>query len=448
MITADGKPPDRPNLATPLRRVVEVLVAFASFVRYLAVRFWNDKCFSASASLSYTTLLSLVPLAAIGFAILTAFPVFDQIRADIQTFVLSNFLPQNVEAIREQFDRFLRNTRELTALGTVALAVTAVILLDTVDTYYNRIWRESEVRPLLQRILMYWTILTLTPLLVGGSVALSTLLFTRAELATIGAGSGVTRVLLGWLPTLLLLGAVALSYFVIPYRRIVLGHALLGAVVAALLYDVLKWGFTLYFRLFPSYQALYGAVAVIPLLLVWLYLVWCAVLLGAEIAAALPEWLLTRRLGQRSHARPTVHLTAALSLLHGLYLGSKDGLPIETEALTANISEEAGSAERVLETLHQAHMIARSNEDSWVLSRDPSDLTVDEVAHALGIKLEPGLGDAAQIPAWLARLDRLIGEADAEMRATLGLSLRALFEDTPPVGTGTKATTPAAGQAG
>ncbi|MEQ8701437.1 MAG: YihY family inner membrane protein, partial [Bauldia litoralis] len=341
-------------------------------------------------------------------------------------------LPKNVEALREQFDRFLKNTRELTALGTVALAVTAVILLDTVDTYYNRIWRESEVRPLLQRVLMYWTILTLTPLLVGGSLALSTYIFAKpaASLPTVPTAGAQT--LFGWLPTLLLFVAIALSYFIIPYRRIRLHHALIGAAVAALLYDVLKWGFALYFKLFPSYQTLYGAVAVIPLLLVWLYLVWCAVLLGAQISAAVPEWLALRRLGQRTDARPTVRLTAALSLLHGLYLASKTGQPVETEALTAGITEEAGSPERVLATLHEAQMIARSNEDSWVLSRDPSDLTVDEVADAFGIRLEPGLGNPKHIPDWLARLDRLIGEADRDFRATLGLSLSALFAEEAP----------------
>lgn len=416
------------------RRLIAVVAAFAAFIWYLAVRFWNDKCFSASASLSYTTLLSLVPLAAIGLAILSAFPVFDQIRADIQTFILSNFLPKNVEALREQFDRFLRNTRELTALGTVALAVTAVILLDTVDTYFNHIWRQSEVRPLLQRVLMYWTILTLTPLLVGGSLALSTYLFTNPVVSLPSMPkSGAAETLFGWLPTLLLFGAIALSYVVIPYRRVRLHHAIVGAVVAALLYDVLKWGFALYFKLFPSYQTLYGAVAVIPLLLVWLYLVWCAVLFGAQIAAALPEWFALRRLGARTDARPTVRLTAALSVLHGLYVASKTGQPVETETLTEGVSEEAGSPERVLETLHEAQMIAMSNEDSWVLSRDPSDLTVDAVAGAFGIGLEPGLGNPDHIPGWLARLDRLIADTESGFRSTLGVSLRELFED-PPAG--------------
>ena len=140
--------------ASAARRTVR---AAGEFCAYLCLRFWKDHNFSAAASLSYTTLLAVVPLAAIGFSILAAFPVFDRIRADLLSFILEIFLPQNVDrAVRGQFDLFLRNTRELTAVGTVALAVTAVILLDHGGHLVQPDLAPAEVRPLVQRMTMYW----------------------------------------------------------------------------------------------------------------------------------------------------------------------------------------------------------------------------------------------------------------------------------------------------
>ena len=300
--------------------------AAGDFCIYLGLRFWKDHNFSAAASLSYTTLLAVVPLAAIGFSILAAFPVFDRIRTDLLSFILEIFLPQNVEAVRGQFDLFLRNTRELTAVGTVALAVTAVILLDTVDTWFNRIWRQPEVRPLVQRMTMYWAVLTVTPLLAGGSIAISTYLFAQANLGVV-EGSWVQNTAVRWLPPLLLFVSFAVAYMVIPYRKVRLGYAALGAVVALLLYDGLKWGFSLYFRAFPSYETLYGALSYIPLLLIWMYLVWCAVLFGAQTAAALPEWLALQRHGAPGESRATRRLGQAMVILHGLYRAGETGRP-------------------------------------------------------------------------------------------------------------------------
>jgi len=398
------------------------------FCVYLGLRFWKDRNFSASSSLSYTTLLAVVPLAAIGFAILSAFPVFDQIRVDLQSFILKIFLPQNVDAVREQFDRFLRNTRELTALGTVALAVTAVILLDTVDTWFNLIWRQPEVRPLVQRMTMYWAILTVTPLLAGGSIALSTYLFAKANLG-MAESTWLQSTAVRWLPTLLLFASFTVSYMVIPYRKVRLGYAALGAAVAVLLYDGLKWGFTLYFRAFPSYETLYGALSVIPLLLVWMYLVWCAILFGAQTAAALPEWLALRRHGPLTDTRTTRRLAQALVILQGLYEAGRSGRPISTEALLEPLSDSADVLEPMLEQLEALNHIARSNEDSWVLSRDPSVLTVYDIARDLGVTISPGLGDLRGHGPWVERLEQVVVKAEDAQHTALDMSLRELFGD-------------------
>ena len=396
------------------------------FCVYLGLRFWKDRNFSAAASLSYTTLLAVVPLAAIGFSILAAFPVFDRIRTDLLSFILEIFLPQNVEAVRGQFDLFLRNTRELTAVGTVALAVTAVILLDTVDTWFNRIWRQPEVRPLVQRMTMYWAILTVTPLLAGGSIAISTYLFAQANLGVV-EGSWVQNTAVRWLPPFLLFVSFAVAYMVIPYRKVRLVYAALGAIVALLLYDGLKWGFTLYFRAFPSYETLYGALSYIPLLLVWMYLVWCAVLFGAQTAAALPEWLALQRHGPPGESRTTRRLGQAMVILHGLYRAGETGRPVDTETLLEPLPDSAELLEPLLERLEALHYIARSNEDAWILSRDPAALTVYEIARDLGITIRPGLGGLQDESDWPGRLDALIGQSETAQRSALDVSLRDLF---------------------
>ncbi len=396
------------------------------FCVYLCLRFWKDRNFSAAASLSYTTLLAVVPLAAIGFSILAAFPVFDRIRTDLLSFILEIFLPQNVEAVRGQFDLFLRNTRELTAVGTVALAVTAVILLDTVDTWFNRIWRQPEVRPLVQRMTMYWAVLTVTPLLAGGSIAISTYLFAQANLGVV-EGSWVQNTAVRWLPPLLLFVSFAVAYLVIPYRKVRLGYAALGAVVALLLYDGLKWGFTLYFRAFPSYETLYGALSYIPLLLVWMYLVWCAVLFGAQTAAALPEWLALQRHGPPGESRTTRRLGQAMVILHGLYRAGESGRPVDTETLLEPLPDSAELLEPLLERLEALHYISRSNEDAWLLSRDPAALSVYEIARDLGITIRPGLGGLQDEARWTARLDSLIGLSETAQKSVLDVSLRELF---------------------
>lgn len=408
-------------------RIWRFLRAVGEFCAYLGLRFWRDRNFSAASSLSYTTLLAVVPLAAIGFAILSAFPVFDQIRGDLQAFVLKIFLPQNVDAVREQFDLFLKNTRELTAAGTVALAVTAVILLDTVDTWFNVIWRQPEVRPLVQRLTMYWAILTVTPLLAGSSIAVSTLLFAKANIIGAVQGSWIDIDAVRWLPTLLLFAAFTVSYMVIPYRKVRLGYAALGAAVAALLYDGLKWGFTQYFRAFPSYETLYGALSVVPLLLVWMYLVWCAILFGAQTAAALPEWLAVRRHGPITDTRTTRRLAQALVMLQGLFQAGRSGRPVETETLMEPLADSADTLEPMLETLEAEHYIARSNEDAWVLSRDPATITLYDLARDLGVTINQGLGDLRHLGPWTARLDARIARTEIAQQEAMNISLRDLF---------------------
>jgi len=413
----------------PRRRdegIVERAVAFSidlvRFVVYAALRFWHDRCFGAASSLSYTSLLAVVPVVAIGFAILAAFPVFDKIRADLLQFMLSNFLPSNVEAVRSFLDTFLKNTRELTAVGIVALAVTAIILLDTIDTVFNLIWRQKQARPLHQRLIMYWAILTVTPLLLGGSLAVTTIVIAKTRLA---ADGGFVSFWLQALPVIFLFAAIALSYLIVPYRRVRIWHAAVGAAVVVAAFQTLRWGFQLYFRMFPSYETLYGALALIPLSLVWMYLVWCIVLLGAQISASIPEWTARRLMGQAPP--PMVRLARALEVLERVLAAHRAGTEVRDEDLAGRLATAAESAGPVVGALEAAGLIVRTEKDAWLLGRDLSQVTLDDLFRVLEMKIEHNLPPDALEAGWSGALEKLLARYEAAGSEVLSADLETLL---------------------
>ncbi len=412
----------------PLGALRKAIDATAGFIWYVAKRFWNDRCFASASSLSYTMLLAVVPLLAIAFAIMSAFPVFKTIQADLQAFMLKNFLPENVEQVQQWFEGFLQNTRELTALGTVALAVTAIILLDTIETKFNDIWRQHEVRPLYQRITMYWAIITMTPLLLGGSVAASTIVISGAGL---GGENSIIEFLVKQLGYFLFFAAMTVAYIIIPYRRVLVWHAMVGAVVATLFFEGLKAGFALYFTLFPSYQTLYGALSLIPLFLVWMYLVWCMVLLGAQFAAAFPEWFARRALGGADTGGR--RMVTALAVLNRLYEGGQVGA-IATEAELAQM--DAVDPQRlpgILDELLQLRLIVRAEEEGWLLARDPASVRLYELMPVFGLQLVPVSGLPAEGPGWAMIAAAALKRADGSARETLDMTLSELFAPDKPV---------------
>ena len=260
------------------------------FAFHVLQRYVDDRCPRVAAELSYTTLLSMVPLLAVGLAMLTAFPVFAGMRDDIQTFVFFNFVPAAGDVVQKQFSSFLENAGKLTTFGIIALGVTALLLLNTIEAAFNAIWREKRARPVIIRFLTYWAILTLGPLFIGSSIALSSYIFTLTKLVGIEAFTGPMGGLVRFLPFLLLVLGLMALYVIMPARPARWRPALAGSIVAALLFELLKRLFALYVTKFPSYEAVYGALAALPLFLVWMYLAWGVVLFGAEVAASIPEW--------------------------------------------------------------------------------------------------------------------------------------------------------------
>lgn len=245
--------------------------------------------------LAYVSLLSLVPLIAVVFSLFALFPVFSDISAQLKTFIFSNFMPATGNTIQRYLEQFVANSSKMTAVGTCGLIVTALLLIASVDSMLNKIWDSKTKRPIVFSFAVYWMVLTLGPILLVASVAVSSYLLSLNWLNLSGVHSLIDHAL-RILPLLISWVTFWLLYQVVPTVRVPAKDALVGALVSGALFELSKKIFTLYIQLFPSYQLIYGVLAVIPILFLWVYVSWCIVLLGAEITVTLGEFRSVRKL--------------------------------------------------------------------------------------------------------------------------------------------------------
>jgi membrane protein len=260
------------------------------FARRVGERFSGDRCTRAAAALSFTTMFALVPFMAVGFAMFSLFPQFQRLRETIKDFIYSNFVPAAGDVVEKYIDQFIANAARLTTWGLLFVLATAFMLMLTIEQTFNDIWHAREHRKRLHRLLAYWALLTLGPMLIGVSLTLTSQLATLSLLAPSTMFGDVRPLLFGLLPAVLEVLAFVLLYTVIPSRPVRMRHALVGSLCAVTLFEIAKRGFALYVSLFPSYRVIYGAVATLPVFLLWVYLSWLVVLLGAVVTATLPEW--------------------------------------------------------------------------------------------------------------------------------------------------------------
>ncbi len=402
----------------------------AGLALHAGQRFRGDRCLAVAASLSYTTLLAIVPLAAVGLATFSAFPVFEGAQETLQKFLFSNFVPAAGDIVRENLTKFVANTGQLTAIGIVFLTVTALMLLSTIEESFNVIWRQSVPRRLTVRLMTYWAILTLTPLLIGGSLALSSYIFTITKVLRIEAFEGPLGGLVRILPFVLSAVGFALLYVIMPNRQVRWRHALAGGVAAAVLFQVLKFLFVLYVTNFPSFETIYGAVSAIPLFLIWMYVTWCTVLVGAEICASIPEWRLDGQRARTPALDPAGRLASALSVLAALRAAGNEETRQTDEALAEAAGIDPDYAAGLFERLIAARYLARTADDGLVLCRDLSATSLYDLAEALGLMLGAGTPRKSD-PPWRQRLARIVEQTENSNRKLMAARLGPLFEETP-----------------
>jgi membrane protein len=277
-------------IAAVFSKILARALDAARFVRFVLLRWSEDRCPHIAGSLAFTTILGLVPVFAIAVALLSRSPLFEAVMVQIKIFLLLNLLPEIAgRFITVYMVEFEANAGRLTSFGLLLLLGTAVPLLITIDHTINGIWRGPRKRSLLVSLTAYLLVLVLGPVLIGASVFITTYLMALPARMP-GVPAPASLLLLQGLPFAVSAAAFFLVYRLIPHLVVPWRHALAGGVVAAVLFELAKQGFAFYVAHAPMYNMVYGTFAAVPLFLLWIYLSWLIVLFGAELAAALGEW--------------------------------------------------------------------------------------------------------------------------------------------------------------
>jgi len=406
--------------------VLRYIRAVQRFWWFVWARFRNDQCMRMAASLSYTTLLAVVPLSAIAFAMLAAFPVFEDVRHKFQEAIFANVLPESAAAMRGYFEQFVQNTAGLTAVGIVGLALTAVLLLVTIESALNTIFRVSKPRPLASRLLVFWALITLGPLLIGAGFSLSTHLFAATEFPGLGVLSGPAEFITRFVPNPLPILALFAIYFVIPNRPVDVGGAVIGSVVSGLLFAALRETFGLYVSSFPTYQTIYGAVSVIPIVLIWTYLSWGVVLLGAVLTAAHGDWRASGGRPAERRMKAERRLIVSLEILHMVFRASREGGAVPRRSILRETGVGEDAMIHLLRDLRDAKIIERTSRDGWLIARDIDALTLNDLFDALDLAIDPGAFLDFR-DGWRGRLANRVRELTSVREEIASTTIRELF---------------------
>lgn len=340
---------------------------------FIVERLLQRNLTQVASSLTFTTILAIVPLLAVVLSLFTAFPLFNDFRDALQGFLTSSLMPEAVsENVMEYLNDFAAKASSLTAIGSLFLIITSIMLLSTIDETFNAIWYVTEKRPLAQRILVYWAIISLGPIVMGASLWASTVL-AQESFGYIGSLSTLTSFALSYVPFLITVMAFSALFAYVPNRKVLWRDAIVGGVVTTLLLEILKQGFAFYLKQFPTYTLIYGAFATLPIFLMWMYLSWLVVLLGASLVATLPS---LRRRNWISTHQPGAKYLNALSLLALLWKKrAQTPLGLTLDDISSTLKRNPSDLADLLTTLKQLGYVVNTiekEEEHWVLACDPA----------------------------------------------------------------------------
>jgi len=394
----------------------EKLLQLPGFLRFVWRRWNEDRCPQVAAALTYVTLLALVPLFVAAVAVLSSAPVFGGVIEDLKRFLLRNLVPDIARhIIYVNLAQFQQNAARLTTLGLGGVLVLNVMLLLSIDRTLNGIWRVRRSRPYWLSALSYIVLVIAGPLLIGVSVSVTTYLSPMLAQLT-GLEPEPHSPLLRVLPFLGTAVAFFLLYRLLPHRRVPWRHALLGAAVAAILFEAAKNIFSIYARMAPTYNVVYGAFAAVPFFLVWVYLSWLTILFGAELTASAAFWADEL---WRHPSSPSTHFRHAVRVARVLLAA---GEPVSFRHLRRTTHLPVHVLEDALLRMEACRIVEERGRSGYALARPPEKVSIAELYEATVAPL------GAMEPAEWAEVSPDFARAAREMREGLERPLATLRE--------------------
>ncbi len=347
--------------------------SISHFFIFVIQRFITLRCSETAASLSYTSLLSLVPLLAVIFAAFSSFSVFQEVFLEIQHFVFTNFVPSSSELIQEYLNKFVAKASQLTLVGLLGLFVIALMLMRQIDNALNYIWDISKTKNVVRKFLTYWAVLTLAPILMGISLMLTSYIVSLPFINDTAEIIGIRAQMLSTIPVIMTLLAFTITYLIIPNIRVSFSHALVGGIVATLLFELAKKGFALYISYNTVYSNLYGTLAILPIFLIWIYISWLVTLLGAVTTRSMS--LFDFSLQKSSYFKHP--FLSAFHILRILSLAAQEGHILTHSTIHKEpVLHSEKHLDDILKELSRLKWILKVKGDSWVLIKDLETITL------------------------------------------------------------------------
>jgi membrane protein len=395
------------------------------FILFVLRRFEADRCREQAGSLTYTTLFAVVPMLTVFLVIISSIKALEPARQQLQQLIYSNFLPKTTIAFDKALNAFTDKSSNLTVIGVLFLFITTVMMLTSIETVFNRIWRVKETRGGILGFMRYWTIISLGPILLGSAFVISSTLASLNVLSNNFAGYELDGAFILWSISfsLTVLGFFILNW-TIPNRSVPIKAAFIAGLFSAIVFELLKNLFGFIMSNFTSYQIVYGAFAAVPIFLLWIFLSWNIVLIGVEISYALTAF----NSGQDQKRHPLMML---LDLMELFYNKQKVGETVtEIEALEVLGRDEIGRLPSYIIMLEKQNLIRRTDDDKFVLVRNLDQVDFwsfysnlpYSLPHRKDLELQCDNDD------WMQKIGPALCESDDYLAAKLSIPLSTIFE--------------------
>jgi len=406
-----------------VRRVPQQLVSSGQFVVYAVRRFLGDGCPQSAAALTYMSLFAVVPMLTLMYSMFSLVPAFQELGGQVEEFIFSKFLPSSGQEITQYLSEFSNQARKLSVAGVAIILVTALLMLSNIEKTFNHIWATTGGRKGLAGFLVYWAILSLGPLLLAVGMIMSTYLMSLRLVVAEVDSLGVVKLLFSYLPWLLTWLAFTLLYVAVPNCKVRVVYALFGGLITTLLFETAK---ALFGQLVANsiYTNVYGAFAVIPLFLIWIYLLWVLILFGAELVRSLE----TFQYEGRDTELPD--LLAVLIILWQCWRRQQKGRSLSDRSMSI-VGLNVEQWRRLRNMLLSQRILEKTASGQYVMIRDADTIRLADISGWLGQGFNKGDSAASEklvsAHPWIESYDRLMQENRQMTEQNMHMSLQMLF---------------------